>query len=104
MGLSYQQRSHYTVRPNEESVTTLSSALGETPEVESPEDAEEVILGKRWKRGVVKPSAEEVRRHMISHQPFRSWCEFCVKGKAKDSPHYKVHREDWEEEPVYIWD
>ena len=61
-------------------------------------------MGKRWKRGTAKPSAEEVRRHMISHWPFRSWCEFCVKGKSKDAGHYQVHRSDWEEEPVFSWD
>ena len=40
-------------------------------------DDEEVIVGKHWKRAVVKPSAEEARRHMISDVPFRSWCEYC---------------------------
>ena len=29
-----------------------------------------------WKRGEYKPSAEEVERHMITHWPFRSWCDF----------------------------
>ena len=67
-------------------------------------DGEEVVVGKHWKRAVVKPSAEEVRRHMISHVPFRSWCEYCVKGKAKDSPHYRVLRGDVDEEPVFSWD
>ena len=34
---------------------------------------EEVIVGKSWKRAINKPNAEEVRRHMISHVPYRSW-------------------------------
>ena len=27
--------------------------------------------------------------HNTTHYPFRSWCKFCVAGKAKANPHFK---------------
>ena len=33
------------------------------------------------------PSAEEVRKHELSHWPFRNWCIHCQRGKAKESGH-----------------
>ena len=33
-------------------------------------------------------SSEEIEKHYLAnHLPFRSWCECCVQGKAKDLPH-----------------
>ncbi len=31
---------------------------------------------------VASPTAQEVKDHEITHLPFRSWCEHCVKGKS----------------------
>ena len=36
---------------------------------------------------VVKPSAEEIRRHNVNHCPYRSWCECCVQGAANMDAH-----------------
>ena len=81
----------------------LDEALGPDPGPSGQVEAEdEVIVGTSWKRAVNKPSAEEVRRHMISHVPYRSWCEHCVRGKAKDNPHVRVCREEWETEAVHV--
>ena len=33
------------------------------------------------------PSQKEIDEHMVTHVPFRNWCEFCVFGKARDDPH-----------------
>ena len=41
-------------------------------------------------RGVtvpIKPSQEEVNKHMWTHIPFRSWCPHCVKGKSVNKSH-----------------
>ena len=38
---------------------------------------------------VVKPSAEQIRRHNITHCPYRSWCECCVQGAANMDGHVK---------------
>ena len=35
---------------------------------------------------VTGPSKEEYDERMRTHVPFRNWCEFCVKGKAKADP------------------
>ena len=39
------------------------------------------------KREVPTPSKEEVRRHNITHLPYRSWCPQCVAGRCRDDPH-----------------
>ena len=39
------------------------------------------------------PSQEEIDEHMVTHLPYRSWCKFCVAGKAKSSGHRTGKRE-----------
>jgi hypothetical protein len=39
------------------------------------------------------PSAAEVELHDITHLPFRSWCQCCVKGKANNVHHHKQRRD-----------
>ena len=31
----------------------------------------------------------EVRAHMLTHQPYRNWCRHCVRGKADDIKHMR---------------
>ena len=38
------------------------------------------------------PSEEEARRHALTHWPYRSWCEACVRARGKDQPHRRVDR------------
>ena len=33
------------------------------------------------------PTQREIEEHMANHIPFRSWCPFCVAGKAVSGPH-----------------
>ena len=42
---------------------------------------------------MVKPKKEEYEQHTINHIPFRSWCEFCVRGKAKNDMHSNTSKE-----------
>ena len=57
---------------------------------EAEGEAEEAV-----RRPEVKaPTKEEVRRHNVSHLPFRSWCPQCVAGRKKDHAHRA--REDLE--------
>ncbi len=37
-----------------------------------------------------KPSAKDVEEHNLTHCPYRSWCDACVKGQAKDDGHRAV--------------
>ena len=43
----------------------------------------------RGKARVTGPSREVYEEHMRTHVPFRSWCEFCVKGKSRANMHKK---------------
>ena len=50
------------------------------------------------------PTQEEVERHSTTHVPFRSWCVFCVAGKAKANPHFKRNAETVQGENVVSLD
>eukprot|EP00929_Paragymnodinium_shiwhaense_P111971 TRINITY_DN8021_c0_g1_i4.p1 TRINITY_DN8021_c0_g1~~TRINITY_DN8021_c0_g1_i4.p1 ORF type:complete len:1618 (+),score=271.11 TRINITY_DN8021_c0_g1_i4:701-5554(+) len=36
-------------------------------------------------------SEQEFQLHQISHLPFRSWCDHCVRGKAREDSHRERH-------------
>ena len=83
--------SRLPVRPyvSEPSVE-VSSASGrlmpveeESDEKELEEEAEEAVR----KAEVRTPTKEEVRKHNVSHLPFRNWCPQCVAGRGKDERH-----------------
>ena len=59
--------------------------MKEPEEAVSPESEEGIKI--RGKSIVTGPSKEEYDEHMRTPVPFRNWCEFCVKGKAKADPH-----------------
>ena len=40
-------------------------------------------------RSPIKPSAEAVRSHNITHYPYRCWCPPCVEAKGKEAPHVR---------------
>ena len=35
------------------------------------------------------PIIQELDDHMATHVPFRSWCPFCISGKAVNNPHFR---------------
>ena len=35
----------------------------------------------------ILPSTRQQELHNITHHPFQSWCEACVVGRSKQSPH-----------------
>ena len=49
------------------------------------------------------PSDAERLAHELHHLPFRSWCQFCVKGRARDDPH-KVQGSEKSTVPVVSLD
>ena len=57
----------------------------EQEEVGQDEEAQDAKLNPHG----VRPTSEEVEKHNATHLPFRTWCPFCVAGKAKNEPHYK---------------
>ena len=55
---------------------------------ESPEDEmQEDLAPKRISPDPGRPTEQEVSEHNVDHMPFRSWCEFCVKGRATGEQH-----------------
>ena len=76
-----------------------------------PLDKEEEDSKRRWElkthiivTGHYRPSAEEVRDHMITHWPFRSWCIHCIKGKCKGLPHPRSDISDNDRTPTISLD
>ena len=64
---------------------------------EQEEEEDEASRPKAiWKP--VRPSVKEVEEHNLTHMPFRNWCIFCVKGKAKDDPHKRKIKQDEEQD------
>ena len=61
---------------------------GVSPSVVADEatTVEEGVVAK-VARAPVRPTEEEVEIHNATHVPFRSWCPFCVAGKAKVNSH-----------------
>ena len=41
-----------------------------------------------------QPTAKEHQEHMTTHRPYRSWCKFCVMGRAVNAPHRRSDAED----------
>ena len=50
------------------------------------------------------PSRQERLEHELTHLPFRSWCEFCVKGKCKADQHRATGQLANSEVPVVSFD
>ena len=48
----------------------------------------------RVKDSVDMPSKDEVEKHMVTHIPFRSWCDHCVRGRAVNDHHQKGKSEE----------
>ena len=57
----------------------------EPEDLDEEKEPEEAIAGER-RRLEPLPSAEEQRKHRLTHLPFRSWCPHCVAAAANDDP------------------
>ena len=77
-----------TVRPSEE-VRSRDENENEQAKREEydGDNRDHGTVRMRAAREVMTPSAREVKEHMITHVPFRSWCEHCVRGRAVNEAH-----------------
>ena len=86
-------------RSTEESTRLVVEApsLSEPHRDAKPMQLEESEERRKPKRKTLPPnvSREEYDSHSLTHLPFRSWCDHCVKGKAVDGAHRP--RMDWGE-------
>ena len=55
-------------------------------DMESDQEEEEV-RGPIAARIPGEPTRQEREEHMVTHVPYRQWCQHCVSGKAKSMPH-----------------
>ena len=51
--------------------------------VEVEDEAESGSRKVKKMQDPIRPSAGEVCEHNLTHLPYRSWCEHCVKGRGK---------------------
>ena len=49
-----------------------------------------------------QPSQKEIDDHELTHCPYRSWCDHCVRGQAKDTPHRTIAGEFADESIVRV--
>ena len=88
----------YSVFQEDSNSEFSSSAEYKPPDSEEiEEESTERRKGIARQRVVKKPeepSDEEIREHSTTHIPFRSWCEECVKGKAKEDAHKRRAEEE----------
>ena len=100
------------VSPIEESESLSQSGETEEAEVEGErkaevsEDAmeeEEISEGRKsvGRKSPKEPTKAEKEEHERTHCPYRSWCEHCVRARARNSHHRrKVPEEPLEEAKV----
>ena len=43
-------------------------------------------------RNPIKPSAEDIAKHNITHLPYRDWCDVCARAVGREDPHYRRSR------------
>ena len=65
--------------------------------IEEDQEEDEAQKVKVHRTGLVQskwlPREEEVEEHMMAHVPYRSWCDICVKAKARSSPHLHFNKD-----------
>ena len=70
-------------------IAPLEDSLAEG-EVQIDDAQDEDVAPARHAASPSQPSQEEVERHRVDHNPFRSWCKQCVEGRGLGSPHTAV--------------
>ena len=98
------QHAHvHSVRPkgDRKELTVFTVDAEKEVEVEylcEDEDQEEGIRVQVNRTGICKPchlpSAEEIEEHMMSHIPFRSWCDHCIRAKGVAAKHAHEDKEE----------
>ena len=50
------------------------------------------------------PSKEEVRKHNITHWPYRSWCPHCIMGRRNAEPRFQDKGANARSRPLVVLD
>ena len=93
-----QEGSYEDEKEDKRTLQDLACQLCDDVEQEDQqEEGTEAVHPKAiWKP--IRPTVKEVEEHNLTHLPFRNWCIFCVKGKAKDDPHRRKIKQDEEQD------
>ena len=74
-------------------------------EIECAEEVSEEARHPEVLRDPGAPTPKEIEEHNATHLPFRSWCPYCVTGKAQDRPHRMRKEEQMEKQvPEIVFD
>ena len=52
------------------------------------------LLHVRKMQDPALPSKAQVESHQLTHLPFRSWCDHCVRGRGREMNHQKAAVEE----------
>ena len=70
-----------------EETTLLAPAVEEEERAEIEIDESEDVEPLKVMPDPGQPTAEQLELHRLTHWPFRSWCPWCVMGRARGAPH-----------------
>ena len=104
--MNHRNCSDQAVRPLNDVEVEGEVAEGEGEEAAGGEE-EEGEYGERKVQKMCspcKPSALEVEEHNLTHLPYRSWCEHCVRGRKKELPHAAVKGKSPQALPEFHFD
>ena len=65
-------------------------------------EAEEGEEGRKARGAAIpyNPSRQEREEHELTHTPYRSWCDHCVRARGRNQPHQQQRRTDEEDSNV----
>ena len=67
-----------------------SDRIDDTPEARPDPEVTCEARTPKIARQPDEPTAEERRKHNVTHCPYRSWCRACVLGRGKDRYHGRI--------------
>ena len=93
--------------PSDEEDGNGNEHRGNADDDEQPEDSEEPVHapppeGHHPPEGrepvtlpnPIKPSAEGIEKHFVTHLPYRSWCEVCTRAIGREDPYRRGGKRD----------
>ena len=72
--------------PDADATAKTTRERDEEPGEKEVEEGREAVKTRK----VIEVSPEEREKHELTHCPFRSWCKFCVMGRAHKAPHQRT--------------
>ena len=92
MSTGDESREVVAIRPSQR-IDNVEGDDGELLKVWEEDAQEDVSEAKKRIRKMLDPklpTQDEIDLHMLSHLPYRNWCEHCVKGRGKEMDHKRA--------------